>query len=224
MLKVLDGLITAVGVVLTVLGVALALHSLGYANFSSDYGFLKLKQQAVATGWYLPAYYSHVLISSLILMVGFFQVSQIGRKWLSAHRWLGKFYVFGILFLAAPGGLIMSLFINRGPWVLTSFLFQVVFWFVSTAMAYNRIRHRDLEAHREWMLRSFALTCAAITLRAYIFMVSFHYDLNNPTAYAALAWLSWVPNLMIMELYLRYSRTRGSVVKKAGLKRVEVRT
>lgn len=182
-----------------VLGIALSLNSLKYLNFDPSYGFLRLKQSAIATGWYLPAYYSHVLISALILLAGFFQVSNIGRKWIKLHRWLGRIYVFGILFFAAPGGLVMSMFIDRGPWVLTSFLMQVGLWFVFTSIAFRKILNGDIEAHRKWMWRSFALACAAITLRIYIFIFSFSIDLSQPGAYAVIAWASWVVNLVVVE-------------------------
>jgi uncharacterized membrane protein YozB (DUF420 family) len=182
-----------------VLGVALSLSSLQYLNFNPTYGFLRLKQTAIETGWYLPAYYSHVLVSAIILIVGFFQVSNLSRKWIRIHRWMGRFYVFGILFFAAPGGLIMSLFIGRGPWVITSFLAQVALWFAFTAIAFNRILHRNIESHREWMWRSFALACAAITLRIYIYIFSWSLDLTQPGAYAVIAWASWVGNLAVVE-------------------------
>lgn len=192
---------------ITILGVILALHAWRYVNFDPSYGFLQLKKKAIATGWYLPAYYSHVLISALILVIGFFQVSNIGRNWIRVHRALGRVYVFGILFLAAPGGLVMAFFINRGPWVLTSFLFQVAFWFLFTTLAFDSIRKKRIDEHRAWMLRSFALTCAAITLRLYIFLTSLRtLDLTYPAAYATIAWLSWVPNLLFAEVYLRSFR------------------
>jgi uncharacterized membrane protein YozB (DUF420 family) len=191
---------------IVLLGVALSLNSLKYLNFDPTYGFLRLKQSAVATGWYLPAYYSHVVISAVILLIGFFQVSNIGRKWVRLHRFLGRAYVFGILLLAAPGGLVMSLFINRGPWVLTSFLLQVTLWFLFTSIALNRILQTDVTAHREWMWRSFALACAAITLRIYIYIFSFSTDLSQPGAYAMIAWASWVGNLVIVELMISYKR------------------
>jgi len=209
MARVLSWLIKGLGFVFLVLGVALALHALTYGNFDVRYGFLQLKQKAIATGTYLPAYYSHVLISALILLIGFFQVSGIGRRWLRIHRALGKFYVFGILFLAAPGGLVMAMFINRGPSVLTSFICQAGLWFLFTALAFDRIRKRDIDAHRAWMLRSFALTCAAIMLRVYIFFFSYHTDLGQPAAYATLAWLSWIPNLIAVEVYLRSTSALG---------------
>lgn len=186
--------------IVILLVVSLATNALTYINFDSNYGFLKLKQNAIATGWYLPFYYSHVLIAGLILVVGLFQLHPISRaRYRDAHRMLGYFYVMGILFFAAPGGLIMSLFINRGPWVLASFLLQTVLWFFFTFMAFKRILHKDIVAHKQWMWRSYALTFAAVTLRIYIFLFSWSFDMSQPESYATLAWLSWVPNLLVVE-------------------------
>jgi uncharacterized membrane protein len=190
--------------VVVILAAMLAYNALSYIKFDSQYGFLRLKQQAISTGWYLPFYYSHVLIGGIILLLGIFQLHPFSRtKFTGMHRGLGYVYVMGILFFAAPGGLVMSLFIGRGPWVLSSFLVQSVLWFYFTAMALNRIRQGDVIAHRNWMWRSYALTFAAITLRVYIFFVSWSYDLSQPQAYATLAWLSWVPNLLVAEWFVR---------------------
>jgi uncharacterized membrane protein YozB (DUF420 family) len=192
--------------IVALLALALAANALTYSNFDPQYGFLRLKQQAVATGWYLPAYYSHVLIGGIILVVGFFQLHPKSIQRLrKLHRTGGYIYVMGILFFAAPGGIVMSLFVDRGPWVLSSFLLQGSLWFLFTALAFDRIRKKDIAAHRAWMWRSYALTFAAITLRIYIFISSYSYNLSVPQAYAALAWLSWVPNLLLAELYLRTS-------------------
>lgn len=189
--------------VVLLLAVLLAANALSYANFDAHYGFLKLKQEAIATGWYLPAYYSHVLISGLVLVAGFFQLfPSSSRKFPRLHRFLGYVYVMGILFFAAPGALGMSLFIGRGPWVLASFLLQGTLWFCFTALAFSRIRKKDVSAHQQWMWRSYALTFAAITLRIYIFFTSYGVDLSLPRAYATLAWLSWVPNLLFVELFI----------------------
>ena len=192
--------------ILLLLAVPLSINALSYLNLDSGYGFLRLKQDAIATGWYLPAYYAHVLIAAVILLIGFFQIHPtFGLRWRKTHRTLGKIYVGGILFFSAPGGLVMSLFINRGPVVQASFVLQCALWFIFTWMAYIRIRQRDIQSHRQWILRSFALTLAAITLRIYVFFGSWSFDLGQPVAYATIAWLSWVPNLLICEWYLRNS-------------------
>lgn len=192
--------------VLLLLAVPLSFNALSYLNLDSNYGFLRLKKTAIETGWYLPAYYAHVIVAALILLIGFFQVHPtLGLRWRNLHRAFGKIYVGGILFFSAPGGLVMSMFINRGPVVQTSFVLQCSLWFIFTWMAYVRIRQRDIQSHRQWILRSFALTLAAITLRIYVFLGSWSFDLAHPTAYATIAWLSWVPNLLICEWYVRVS-------------------
>lgn len=191
---------------LLLMAVPLSINALSYLNLDSDYGFLRIKRDAISTGWYLPAYYAHVLVAAVILLVGFFQIHPaFGLRWRNTHRMLGRVYVGGILFLSAPGGLVMSLFINRGPIVQASFVLQCTLWFIFTWIAYIRICQRDIQSHRRWILRSFALTLAAITLRIYVFLGSWSFDLAQPTAYATIAWLSWVPNLLVCEWYLRVS-------------------
>jgi len=186
----------------------LAGNALTYLNFDPNYNFLRLKQAAIATGWYLPAYYSHVLIGGIILVTGLFQLHPRSiQQFKRLHRAMGYVYVMGILCFAAPGGLVMSLFIQRGPWVLSSFLLQGTLWFIFTALAFHHIRQRDIPAHRRWMIRSYALTFAAVTLRLYVLASSFHYSLNVPQAYATIAWLSWLPNLLVAEFFIHRSHT-----------------
>jgi uncharacterized membrane protein YozB (DUF420 family) len=212
MVRVLQrvGLWTA-GVIVFLLIVSLSLNAFSYFNFDFTYGFLRLKQAAIATGWYLPAYYSHVLAAGAILMIGFFQLNtRWSLRWRSLHRMLGKGYAYGILFFAAPGGLVMSFFINRGPVVLTSFVLQCVCWFVFTSLAVMYIRRGNREEHRRWMWRSYALTFAAVTLRLYVFMFTASVDLSAPEAYGIIAWASWVVNLLVVEIWLRLSSAQVS--------------
>jgi hypothetical protein len=198
------------------LGVLLGLNTFTYLNFDPTYGFLKLKQEAIATGWYLPFYYSHIFIGGLVLIAGFIQFNRnIRIKFSLVHRRCGYLYVFGILFLAAPGGMVMSFFINRGPMVLLSFITQCSLWIYFTAGAFRKITQRKVGEHEEWMMRSFALTLAAITLRIYIFVGSFYFDLNQPTAYAVLAWSSWVPNILFTEYTILRKVTSGASVTAA---------
>jgi hypothetical protein len=123
----------------------------------------------------------------------------IRNRYRMVHRSLGMIYVFGILFFAAPGGMVMAFFIGRGPIVLTSFVLQCSLWFYFTSAAFQKARQREFAEHERWMYRSYALTLAAITLRLYIFAASWWVDLANPTAYGIFAWLSWVPNLLLAE-------------------------
>ena len=186
-----------VGIVVAVLIVLLSLNALSYINFDFTYGFLRLKQAAIATGWYLPAYYAHVLVAGAILTIGFFQLNtRFSLKKKSVHRFFGRCYAYGILFFAAPGGLVMSFFIHRGPWVLSSFILQSALWFLFTLLAVIHARKGNIEEHRKWMWRSYALTFAAVTLRLYVFMFTSSFDMSAPEAYGIIAWMSWVGNLV----------------------------
>lgn len=201
------------------LAAALSFNAFSYINLDPKYGFLRLKQEAIATGWYLPAYYAHVLVAALILLIALFQVyPPLGMRWRNAHKALGKIYVFGILFFSAPGGLIMSLFIERGQWVTFSFVLQSLLWWIFTLLAFISIRKGNIIAHRAWMFRSVALTLAAITLRVYAFFSSASVDLTHPAAYTTIAWLSWGVNLAVVEVYLlKYDKPK-TVLFQSDLK------
>lgn len=76
-----------------------------------------------------------------------------------------------------------------------------------TAVAYRMILVRDYEAHRRWMLRSFALIFGAVTLRMYL-PISFALGLEFESSYPVIAWVNWVPNIVLMEWWLRHEATR----------------
>ena len=79
-------------------------------------------------------------------------------------------------------------------------------------MAVTRARQRNIVAHREWVIRSYALTLAAFTLRVYlpvhgILLGTEVIDLPFIQMYRAVGWLCWVPNLIVAEWYINVSRT-----------------
>lgn len=100
----------------------------------------------------------------------------------------------------------MSFFIQRGPWVLASFMLQSILWFVFTAIAVTEARKNNIEKHRKWMLRSYSLAFAAVTLRLYAFISSDSINLSDPGSYEIIAWMSWLLNLVAVELYLHYNK------------------
>jgi len=75
-------------------------------------------------------------------------------------------------------------------------------WMGSTLIAYRQIRQGNLSTHRSWMIRSYALTLAAVTLRLYL-PSSQLAGFPMAVAYPAIAWLCWVPNLLIAECFVR---------------------
>jgi uncharacterized membrane protein len=115
------------------------------------------------------------------------------------------------------GGLWLALFSDQGMVTHVGFGLLAVLWLWTTAMALIRIRQRDQASHREWMIRSFALTLAAVTLRIYLpaLLVS---GVSFPVTYKVVAWACWVPNLLIAEAVIRAGRGQGRVLMAAGVR------
>ena len=61
------------------------------------------------------------------------------------------------------------------------------------------------------MLRSYALTLAAVTLRLQI-PASAVLGIPSPIAYQVISWACWVPNLLVAEWWIRarYAQTNQS--------------
>ena len=84
----------------------------------------------------------------------------------------------------------------------------LLLWLGTTGYGIQLARMGNIAAHREWMIRSFALTAAALTLRLLLggFM-ALGYDYHEVSH--ILAWACWVPNLLIAEwLVVRCKRRR----------------
>lgn len=122
------------------------------------------------------------------------------------HRWMGRTYVLACL-TGGSAGLTLALGSTAGPIARAGFAALAVTWMVCTAMAWRMALHRRFDVHRRWMIRSFALTFAAVTLRLYLPIAQIA-GLDFLPSYRAIAWLCWVPNLIAAELYLARGRTQ----------------
>jgi uncharacterized membrane protein len=140
----------------------------------------------------------HLTGGSVALAVGAFQLSRrLRARQLALHRWLGRIYVVGVL-IGGVGGLLLAFGSDGGLVAHVGFGFLAVLWLTSTLIAYVHIRNRRVEQHRAWMLRSYALTFAAVTLRIWL-PLSQVAGIPILDAYQAIAWLCWVPNLLVVE-------------------------
>lgn len=143
----------------------------------------------------------------LALILGPVQLLPVVRsRFLPAHRWIGRVYLLAVAVgVVGAFGLAPSAF--GGLPSTAGFMLLAIFWAACAAMAYARIRARDVTGHMAWMLRTYALTFAAITLRLeLVILVAAGFDFE--AAYRTVAWLAWVPNLIIMELWLASRRGR----------------
>jgi uncharacterized membrane protein len=152
--------------------------------------------------------YSHAFVSMFALALGPFQFRRrLRERRLGLHRTLGKIYVVAAL-LTGLTGLYMAMRSFGGMPTHLGFGALAVGVLVTTTIAYRRIRTRDRDAHREWMIRSFSLIFAAVTLRVLLPLLVITYRGQFAPAYLLVAWLCWVPNILWAEWYIRRTRLR----------------
>lgn len=145
---------------------------------------------------------AHFAGSALALAIGGFQLnSRLRVRFIGAHRWLGRLYVLGVA-LGGFSGVLLALHASGGAIAQLGFGLLAVSWLGCTLGAYWYIRAGNSGAHRRWMIRSFALTFAAVTLRIYL-PASQITGIPIELAYPAISWLAWVPNLLIAEFLVR---------------------
>lgn len=165
--------------------------------------FLSVKEDEIALPYYQVAFFSHVYTSIFVLIVGAFQFSTwLRNKYSSIHKNLGKVYVGLILLIASPSGLIMAVHANGGNYSKLSFVLQAVLWFTFTYLAYKHIRNKNWSKHRDFMIRSFALTLSAISLRLFKWIIVHTWELPPMDTYKIVAWAGWGINLIIAEAYI----------------------
>jgi uncharacterized membrane protein len=137
------------------------------------------------------------------LLVGVFQFLPALRRRRAAHRWLGRVYTLSCM-LGGVAGFVMAFGTTAGPIAGLGFGLLAPAWLYTTAMGWLTARAGDYQAHRAWMIRSFALTFAAVTLRLYL-PIGIMAGLTFQQIYVATAWISWIPNLIVAEFWLRRS-------------------
>ncbi len=165
----------------------------------------------------------HAFSGGVALILGPFQfLDGFRKRRQNLHRWMGRIYLVSILigglsaFIIAPG-MISGLV---GEFGLISL---AILWLWTGAMAYRSIRNGDVESHREWMIRNFALTFAAATLRLWLgtliatqlpFLQTKYagdFDALFVEVYRVVMWLCWVPNIIIAEWIVQRRRSPQAI-------------
>jgi hypothetical protein len=182
-----------------------------YWPWSSTQGFLILKRSVVDWWPWRLAFVLHVAVSGMVLLAGFSQFSAgFKRRWPMAHRRLGWLYVAGVLGVAAPSGLMLALYAAGGWPTQLCFVLLTLLWVGSTVWAVRCALQRRWLRHRDWMIRSYALTLSALSLRTWklgLYALAPYIDWLTPRhIYQLEAWLGWGVNLLLAEWIIRQLR------------------
>jgi hypothetical protein len=175
-----------------------------YYPMQDNIGFLQFKQDYIHIMPWKGAFYIHVFSAVFALFAGFTQFSKvILKEHRNIHRWIGRLYAYDILIINFPAAMIMAVYANGLIPSKTAFVILDCLWFWFTYRAVIEIRRKNIIAHKQFMMRSYALTLSAITLRSWKIIISGVVTIDPLHLYMIDAWMGFVPNLLFVEWLIR---------------------
>lgn len=192
--------LATVTVLLALLGVALsAEHFLGTDHYNP--GFIQF-----------PAIIgAHVIAGAIYLMCGLAQFFQpLRSRWPAVHRATGRVAILSGVVAGVTALAVTVIFPFHGPAALYLVGPFALFFLFALVLALTKAREGNYAAHREWMIRAFAIGTGIATMRL-IFVPTFLLlgEVSDARA-RPLSLFSFVTafliHLAVAEAWIRYSR------------------
>ncbi len=103
--------------------------------------------------------------------------------------------------IAAVSGIDLAINSEGGFYTHLGFALLGFYWLTSTTLGFYNAFKTRIQSHQRWMIRSFAAALAGVTLRLELpFLIGYFGDFLP--AYEIVAWLCWLPNILIAEYYI----------------------
>lgn len=165
----------------------------------------------------------HLVTGAIVMVLGGVQlITAVRRRWPVVHRWMGRGYV-GLAMLTAVGGLGYIVLNGTVGGVVMDVGFGLygVLVLLAAAQCLRYARSREFHLHREWAVRLFVLVMASWLYRLE-YGISGLLDIGgrNPSFTGwfdqMMAFAFYLPSLVVVELYLRASRTDASTAPRVA--------
>ncbi|MEO9569759.1 MAG: DUF2306 domain-containing protein [Polaribacter sp.] len=191
--------------IIAVLAVLIGLYPIVYFIVPDvKFGLLASKSsELLANNLWNTMFYTHIILGGIALLIGWLQFNKKLRlKKLELHKKIGKIYVISVL-LSGVSGLYIGYFATGGIIAKSGFMTMAIAWFLTTLFAFTTIKKGNIIQHQKLMIYSYAICFAAVTLRIYlpIFIPIMGGFLP---AYKLIAWLCWVPNIIVAYFIIKY--------------------
>jgi hypothetical protein len=162
----------------------------------------------------------HFATGGIFLMLGSIQlIESVRLRWPAFHRWVGRVYVLSCL-LAAMGGLTFIVVKGTiGGTVMDIGLgLYGVLMLLAAVQTYRHARTRQIEQHRAWALRLYALA-----IGSWLYWMDYGFWIMLTDAYGhgdnftgpfdqTMAFFFYIPNLLVAEVFTRSRRFRLSPI------------
>ncbi|MFP7170313.1 DUF2306 domain-containing protein [Terribacillus sp. 7520-G] len=197
---------------------AVIVLAVGIAGYSIvQYGIIGLDRagfilQKVSLGEVISSMWKwmlavHIVTSIFALVLGPFLLMNRNKQKDKLHKQLGYLYTAGVTG-GGLSGLYLAYYATGGVIAQTGFGMLAFLWLITVFLAIRAAAQRKIAQHRHWIMINYSLTFAAVTLRIWlgIFMLLFGPSLYE-VYYPYIAWLCWVPNILLLVLYLKRKTT-----------------
>ena len=151
----------------------------------------------------------HVLGGFVALLVGVFQLwSGLNRRAMRTHPLTGRVYATSVV-VGSAGGIWLSLTsgVYGFAWSVALFCLAAA-WLATTGTAIYCIRKRSVDAHQQWMTRSYIVTFAFVLFRILADHVPYEsmWGISRADWANAIIWPVWVVPLIGYEMLLALRR------------------
>ena len=176
--------------------ILVGLYPIMYFVIDVDFGLLESKSsELLANRIWNASFMLHISFGGIALLSGFSQFSKrIRTKRVKLHRQLGRIYVIAAL-ISGLAAVYIGFYATGGIISATGFILLGLTWLYTSIKAYLKIKKKDSIAHERFMYYSYAACFAAVTLRLWLPLLTMAFGFT--TGYQIVAWLCWVPNLLV---------------------------
>jgi uncharacterized membrane protein len=204
---IIVGMVSLVGRAMFLIDAHGTVNSVAQQQF--DAYDIRYYQQTIAT-------ILHLLPGFLIVILGPLQfMPTVRKRWVNFHRYSGRVYIICGVTGAISGFLIGGLNPFGGingagfneamaTWFLSLYVLYCLF------KAYSSIRKKQFGAHREWMIRSFAIMIAVATERIMLGILLSTTSIDLVVLFGATFWMAGLINIVACEIWIQLTRTPGN--------------
>lgn len=187
----------ALWIIIVLLALLVGFIPISYLTNGISEGYLSLKSPEVLKSklwWFFL--YVHIVSGGIAILIGWIQFNKnLLQKRVNWHRNIGKLYIISAL-LCALSGFYIGFYATGGWLAALGFIMVSCIYFYTTLKGFLHIRNSQLILHQNYMTYSYATCLAAVSLRVFVPLSSFITD-NYLLSYTLIAWLAWIPNLLI---------------------------
>lgn len=184
-------------VLLAVMAIMIGFYPVMYFFVGKNFGLLSTKANDLLNSiTWNAGFYIHIISGGLALLIGWLQFNDnLRTRNAKFHKTIGKVYLISVL-MSAVAAFCIAFYATGGIIASLGFISLALIWFFSTMDAYLSIRNGKVHRHQKMMIYSYAACFAAVTLRIWLPLLNAYYG-DFTTAYRIVAWVCWVPNILV---------------------------